>query len=357
LTAHPWPDWKVLVLISSLLVNWKHVLIVVFVGAWALEARAQEFRIIGGGRFAEIGGAIEPGGGERFRAFLTDNPGIIGVRLSSPGGTVVSAIAMAEEISSRRLSTFIAEGSICASACSILFFAGHDRLVLGRLGLHQMDDGGRSNASTLQFVLAEQLDAFQKFDVPWELTKHMLTTPPWDMYWVTPADIENFALNRDRAGDAIDTAAAALRRHQPTAASFADFPTFTFLSGTPRLPDFDGRDADYRLYRTRIRDGAAQGANFAGHYSMVEIGCGTSCRFAFVVDLLTGTVGSFPYGGEEQYQMGLLFSPDSRLLRVRWSDGWDSGTCTEKDLLIEGLVWNELAQRSVPAFDGHCGYH
>lgn len=329
-----------------------------FLAALAPRAFSQDFHAIGGGRFALIDGVIERDSDERFNAFLASNPGVIGVRLNSPGGVVVSAITMAEEISRRRMSTFIAEDGLCASACSILFFAGHDRLVIGRLGVHQMDDGGRGNASTLQFVLADQLDAFQRFDVPWELTRKMLTTPPWDMYWVTPGDIETFALNRDLPGEALGASALGAEPiPSQSASSFTEYPSLTFLSGSPQLPDFSGRDVDYRMYRTRIREGAAQGVNFAGHYSVIEIGCGTYCRFAFVVDLRTGQVGSFPYGGEEQYQMGMLFSPDSRLLKVRWSDGWDKDTCTEKDLLIEELKWRELGERSTPAVNGLCSYY
>lgn len=322
-------------------------------------AWGQEYRIIGDGRFAEISGPIEPNSAERFRSFLGSNPGILGLRLNSPGGVVVSALAMAEEISSRRLSTYIGPEDICASACSILFFAGHDRLVVGRLGIHQMDDGGRTNASVLQFVLADQLDAFERFGVPWPLTRQMLITPPSEMYWVPEHEIESFGLNRDLPGDAlpVSVATAPGPEHAGAGPSFTDVPARKFLSGAPRLPDFGGRDADYRMYRTRIREGAAEGVNFAGHYAMIEIGCGTSCRFAFIVDLQTGQVGSFPYGGEEQYQMGMLYSPESRLLKVRWAESWDSDDCIEKDMLIEGLEWQEIGERKTPSVNGLCSYY
>jgi len=337
----------------NLLLFWANIL---FFASTQL-ASSQEFNVIGDGRFAEISGSIEADSDERFRSFLNSHHGIIGVRLNSPGGTVVSAISMAEEISRRKLSTFIAEDHVCASACSILFFAGYDRLAKGRLGVHQMDDGGRSDASTLQFVLAEQLDAFQRFDVPWTVTHYMLTTPPWDMHWISDYDLEELSLNRDLPGDASDFTIS----HSPSGSSaeginFSDYPSKALLAGKPRLPDFAGRDVDYRMFRTRIGEGAAQGVNYAGHYSIIEVGCGTSCRFAFVVDLRTGEVGSFPYGGEEQYQMKLLYSPDSRLLKVRWKGDWDSEVCTEKDMLLEELEWKVLAERSTPTINGYCDY-
>lgn len=314
---------------------------------------SQEFHVLGDGRFAEIDGAIESDSDERFLSFLEANPGIVALRLNSPGGVVVSALAMADEISRRQLGTYVGPSDICASACSILFFAGHDRLVEGRLGIHQMDDGGRANASVLQFVIADQLDAFERFGIPWTLTRIMLTTPPSEMHWLSEHEIANFGVNRDLPGEAI----AAVPTLQAAAVNFMDFPALASLSGTPRLPDFRGRDADFRMYRTRIGDAAMQGVNFAGHYAMVEIGCGTSCRFAFVVDLQTGEVGSFPYGGEEQYQMGMLYSPESRMLKVRWAESWDSDDCVEKDMLIDGIEWREISARTVPSINGLCSYY
>src|SRR5947209_980567 len=37
------------------------------------------------------------------------------------------------------------------------------------------------------------------------------------------------------------------------------------------------RTPEDREYRTRIREGATAGPNFAGHYTVIIIGCGTEC--------------------------------------------------------------------------------
>tara|TARA_R110000787_G_scaffold286410_1_gene404696 strand:- start:5257 stop:6285 length:1029 start_codon:yes stop_codon:yes gene_type:complete len=318
-------------------------------------ASAQEFRAIGDGRFAAMSGAIDRDGYRKFAQFLNEHPGIIGIQLNSPGGTVVSALSIADEIHRRQLSTYIAGDHTCASACSMIFFAGHDRLAEGRLGVHQMDDGGRSDASTLQFVLADQLDAFQRYNAPWTVVNYMLTTPPSDMHWLSSYDLDALAINRDLPGDATEVSKPETNLADTNhGLKFSDFPALARLHGSPSSPDFSGRDRNYRSYRTRIREGVSHGVSFAGHYTMIEIGCGTSCRFAFVVDLLTGEVGSFPYGGEEHYQMKLLFSPDSRLLKVRWMPNWDADVCTEQDLLLEGLDWRVLEERASPAIQGYC---
>ncbi|WP_417679763.1 DUF6636 domain-containing protein [Roseibium sp.] len=154
----------------------------------------------------------------------------------------------------------------------------------------------------------------------------------------------------------IQSAASADNPTVASGHSFADHPPSDILKSAAKFPDFNGRDSAFRNYRTRIRDGVGQGVNFAGHYSFVIISCGTECRFGYVVDLRTGEVFDFPYGGEEHYQMDLLFSRDSRLVKVRWKGSWDSETCTEKDLLVEGTKWRILAERTVPTDDGLCFY-
>jgi hypothetical protein len=41
------------------------------------------------------------------------------------------------------------------------------------------------------------------------------------------------------------------------------------------------------------------GSNNGGHFSLIEIGCGTSCIFAFLIDGRDGRLVDFPLGGEE----------------------------------------------------------
>ena len=45
-----------------------------------------------------------------------------------------------------------------------------------------------------------------------------------------------------------------------------------------------------RTYRTVLREGVANGPNFAGHYAVVGWGCGTSCLQFAIVDVRSGKV-------------------------------------------------------------------
>jgi hypothetical protein len=70
--------------------------------------------------------------------------------------------------------------------------------------------------------------------------------------------------------------------------AFADYPASVRHStgfAKPRLTSADGK-----RYRTAIREGAAAGPNFAGHYAVVSWGCGSSCNDGAIVDMRSGSV-------------------------------------------------------------------
>ncbi|MGA9997435.1 MAG: hypothetical protein WBP93_18595 [Pyrinomonadaceae bacterium] len=77
-----------------------------------------------------------------------------------------------------------------------------------------------------------------------------------------------------------------------------------------------------RNFRTMLRDGAKEGVNFAGHYTLASWGCGTACMQVAIIDAKTGTV-YFPeqiftfsvwYWGDNDD--ALQFKPNSRLLMM-----------------------------------------
>ena len=74
-------------------------------------------------------------------------------------------------------------------------------------------------------------------------------------------------------------------------------------------------------YRTRLREGAKEGINFAGHYTLVQWGCGTGCLDAAIIDGKTGRVyfpdqlgGAGLWSWSDNFYDPLQFKPNSRLL-------------------------------------------
>ena len=98
-----------------------------------------------------------------------------------------------------------------------------------------------------------------------------------------------------------------------------DIPNFSDLevnpeeisTASPAPIDLESDPID-QAFRTRLTEGAKEGPNFAGHYTIVEWGCGTMCSAFAIVDALTGQIYSVPCGT----QAGLSFSENSRLLII-----------------------------------------
>ena len=68
---------------------------------------------------------------------------------------------------------------------------------------------------------------------------------------------------------------------------FQEYPITTTFRGPAAPARIDS--ARYgRMFRTRLREGARRGPNFAGEFTVVTWGCGTSCQFVAVVNARTG---------------------------------------------------------------------
>lgn len=123
--------------------------------------------------------------------------------------------------------------------------------------------------------------------------------------------------------------------------SFSDYPANP-LSGQFMMPILSG-DPDHSTYRTRLTDAAKGGVNFAGHFALTQIGCGTQCNFAMIVDGNTGKVIDFPIGGEEYLEMSLTYHADSSLVKAYWNpDEGDQPTCEHADFVQEGTSFRRL---------------
>lgn len=72
------------------------------------------------------------------------------------------------------------------------------------------------------------------------------------------------------------------------APDYKQFPAGAVFRGAPARPVLDSPEA--KTFRTRLRNGAKEGADFAGHFKIVTWGCGTSNQCWAVVDEKSGRV-------------------------------------------------------------------
>jgi hypothetical protein len=117
---------------------------------------------------------------------------------------------------------------------------------------------------------------------------------------------------------------------------FADYPVSSIYRGQTAAPQLQSKWA--KTYRTMIRDGVKdEGVNFAGHYSLVIWGCGSSCMSFAIVDVITGQVFDPPFEAISTLESGnayegLVFKKNSRLLVA-------SGCPNEKNCGVRYYRW------------------
>jgi ankyrin repeat protein len=99
--------------------------------------------------------------------------------------------------------------------------------------------------------------------------------------------------------DIVEALRQAGARPEPTAwrelrqPQFEDFSISAVYKG-PHAPVDLSSNPEAQTYRTRLREGAKKPPNFAGHYVMVEWGCGTECTVYMMVDVKNGRVFDAP---------------------------------------------------------------
>jgi hypothetical protein len=87
--------------------------------------------------------------------------------------------------------------------------------------------------------------------------------------------------------------------------------------GKLRAPNFS-TDPDSKHFVTRIKEGCKEtGVNFAGHYTIVEWGCGALCQEMAIVDRITGQIiySHIPFDTVDGHS-GTNYKIDSRMLII-----------------------------------------
>ncbi len=130
-----------------------------------------------------------------FDRALEARPGARIMVLNSPGGSVDSALVVAQEVRRRGIRTYVPEGMGCYSACAFIFFAGENRIADGELGVHQISQDVADIVMT-QMTLGDILDALEEFGVQHQVVSYMLRTPPDNMYVFSALELGDLGINR-----------------------------------------------------------------------------------------------------------------------------------------------------------------
>jgi len=93
-------------------------------------------------------------------------------------------------------------------------------------------------------------------------------------------------------------------------------------SGPRAKPDFASASPKFSRLRTAIGNGFKSNPIAAGHYTIIQVGCGTGCTFNVVGDVRSGRLFDFPIGGELYQSLEIITRPNSRLMVARWGASW-----------------------------------
>jgi hypothetical protein len=144
----------------------------------------------------QISGDIEPGDTEALTAAVkaANDAGklVANLRLNSEGGNLLEGVTLAAAVKYAKMSTNVGKDATCASACFLVFAAGETKFAnyTARIGVHGASDRGeetvRSGAATVSMArVAKDLG------VPPAIIGRMVVTPPTDMVWLSPAELQS----------------------------------------------------------------------------------------------------------------------------------------------------------------------
>lgn len=155
-----------------------------------LAVGGHAFRVLQGGRLLEFSGGITFGTANEFHKFLNAMSLVQVVKLSSPGGRVSEAQRIGNLIQSRGLNTFV--GDRCASACTIIFLHGRERIIGSdaQLGFHQPDFPGLSTAERSALVQDED-NRLRRLGVAEAFIRRANSTPPNSMWFPSSDELRN----------------------------------------------------------------------------------------------------------------------------------------------------------------------
>jgi hypothetical protein len=118
---------------------------------------------------------------------------VSGMRFDSPGGNLLEGVKLAGIIRSAKISTVVANGAKCASACFVAFAAGSQKFVsyTARIGVHGASDGLGQEAGDATLSMARIV---KELGVPEGIIGKMVITRASEIAWLSPDDLRSMGV-------------------------------------------------------------------------------------------------------------------------------------------------------------------
>lgn len=144
-----------------------------------------------------IVGEITEGDADTLKLIIksTNDSGrlVSGVRLDSPGGSILEGSKLAEIIRYGKMATVVANGATCASACFIVFAAGNPSYASysASIGVHGASDENGHETVEAGAATVSMARIIKELGVPASIIGKMVVTPPDQIVWLTPEDLRS----------------------------------------------------------------------------------------------------------------------------------------------------------------------
>jgi hypothetical protein len=141
-------------------------------------------------------GEIEPGDGLKLAlmiiALKKEKRYVSAIYLNSRGGKHHGAVQMAEVVKRHKISTAVADGAECASACFTVFSAGHQKFSGYRtlIGVHRASTKGQETDAAFAATF-EAARIVSEFGVPPAIVGKLMLTPPNQILWLSLDDLRS----------------------------------------------------------------------------------------------------------------------------------------------------------------------
>ena len=140
-----------------------------------------------------IGDIVEGDAGKFKTAIKTANDTnkfVANVRLSSNGGNLVEGVKLADAVKFAKIATNVGQNATCASACFLVFAAGETKYAnySAKIGVHGASTPNGEEASDGTVAMAR---VAKELGVPAAIIGRMVVTPPTEMVWLSPQDLQS----------------------------------------------------------------------------------------------------------------------------------------------------------------------
>ncbi|WP_314952067.1 ATP-dependent Clp protease proteolytic subunit [Bradyrhizobium cosmicum] len=118
---------------------------------------------------------------------------VTGVRLNSPGGNLLEGLKLADAVRFAKVATNVAGNATCASACFLVYAAGATKFAnyTAQVGVHGASDKQGEETVASSAATVSMARAARDLGVPAAIIGRMVVTPPNEMVWLTPPDLQS----------------------------------------------------------------------------------------------------------------------------------------------------------------------